>query len=45
MTLTPKIVEEPAAETKAPLAQREAALVVSKEADLETVKRLFKQHG
>jgi len=40
-----KTVEELDAEIKALLAQREAALVASKEADLETVKRLCKQHG
>jgi len=42
---TPKTVDELDAEIKALLAQREAALVASKEADLETVKRLCKQHG
>ena len=42
---TPKSVDELDAEIKALLAQREAALVASKEADLETVKRLCKQHG
>jgi hypothetical protein len=41
----PKTVDELDAEIKALLAQREAALVASKEADLETVKRLCKQHG
>jgi hypothetical protein len=41
----PKTVDELDAEIKALLAQREAALVASKEADLETVKRLRKQHG
>jgi hypothetical protein len=30
---------------KALLAEREAALVASKEADLETVKRMCRQHG
>ena len=40
-----KTVDELDAEIKALLAQREAALVASKEADLETVKRLCKQHG
>jgi len=42
---SPKTVEELDAEIKALLAQREAALVASKEADLETVKRLWRQHG
>jgi hypothetical protein len=42
---TQKTVDELDAEIKALLAQREAALVASKEADLETVKRLCKQHG
>ena len=42
---TPKTVDELDAEIKALLAQREAALAASKEADLETVKRLCKQHG
>ena len=42
---TAKTVDELDAEIKALLAQREAALVASKEADLETVKRLCKQHG
>jgi len=42
---TPKTVDQLDAEIKALLAQREAALVASKEADLETVKRLCKQHG
>ena len=37
---SPKTVDELDAEIKALLAQREAALVASKEADLETVKRL-----
>ena len=40
-----KTVDELDAEIRALLAQREAALVASKEADLETVKRLCKQHG
>jgi len=40
-----KSVDQLDAEIKALLAQREAALVASKEADLETVKRLCKQHG
>jgi hypothetical protein len=40
-----KTVDELDAEIKGLLAQREAALVTSKEADLETVKRLCKQHG
>ena len=40
-----KTVDELDAEIKALLEQREAALVASKEADLETVKRLCKQHG
>jgi len=40
-----KTVDQLDAEIKALLAQREAALVSSKEADLETVKRLCKQHG
>ena len=40
-----KTVDQLDAEIKALLAQREAALVASKEADLETVKRLCKQHG
>jgi len=38
----PKTVEELDAEIRALQAQREAALVASKEADLETVKRLCK---
>jgi transposase-like protein len=42
---TPKTVDELDAEIRALQAQREAALVASKEADLETVKRLCKQHG
>ena len=41
----PKTVDQLDAEIKSLLAQREAALVASKEADLETVKRLCKQHG
>jgi hypothetical protein len=41
----PLTVEDLDAEINALLAQREAALVASKEADLETVKRLCKQHG
>jgi len=40
-----KSVDELDAEIRALQAQREAALVASKEADLETVKRLCKQHG
>jgi transposase-like protein len=40
-----KTVDQLDAEIKALLAQREAALVASKEADLETVKRLCRQHG
>jgi len=40
-----KTVDQLDAEIKALLAQREAALVANKEADLETVKRLCKQHG
>ena len=42
---TPKTVDELDAEIRALQAQREAALVASKEADLETVKRLCRQHG
>ena len=42
---SPKTVDELDAEIKALLAEREAALVASKEADLETVKRLCRQHG
>ena len=42
---SPKTVDQLDAEIKALLAEREAALVASKEADLETVKRLCKQHG
>ena len=42
---TSKTVDELDAEIKALQVQREAALVASKEADLETVKRLCKQHG
>ena len=45
MSQSPKTVDQLDAEIKALLAQREAALVASKEADLETVKRLCKQHG
>jgi transposase-like protein len=41
----PKTVDELDAEIRALQAQREAALVASKEADLETVKRLCRQHG
>lgn len=40
-----KTVEQLDAEIKALLAEREAALVASKSDDLETVKRLCKQHG
>ena len=40
-----KSVEELDAAIKELQTQREAALVASKEADLETVKRLCKQHG
>ena len=40
---TPKTVDELDAEIRALQAQREAALVASKEADLETVKRLCRQ--
>jgi transposase-like protein len=40
-----KTVDELDAEIRALQAQREAALVASKEADLETVKRLCRQHG
>ena len=40
-----KTVDELDAEIKALQEQREAALAASKEADLETVKRLCKQHG
>ena len=40
-----KTVDELDAAIKALLAEREAALVASKEADLETVKRLCRQHG
>jgi transposase-like protein len=42
---SPKSVDQLDAEIRALQAQREAALVASKEADLETVKRLCKQHG
>jgi len=42
---TPKSVDELDAEIKALLAQRDEALKASKDADLETVKRLCKQHG
>ena len=42
---SPPTVEELDAEIRALQAQREAALVASKEADLETVKRLCRQHG
>jgi hypothetical protein len=42
---TPKTVEELDADIKALLAQRDEALKASKDADLETVKRLCKQHG
>ena len=41
----PKTVDELDAEIKALLAQRDEALKASKDADLETVKRLCKQHG
>jgi len=40
-----KTVDELDAEIKALLAQRDEALKASKDADLETVKRLCKQHG
>jgi glycerate-2-kinase len=40
-----KTVDELDAAIKVLLAEREAALVASKEADLETVKRLCRQHG
>jgi len=40
----PKTVDELDAAIKELQAQREAALVSSKEADLETVKRLGRQH-
>ena len=42
---TPKSVEQIDAEIKELQAQRDAALVASKVADLATVKRLCKQHG
>ena len=42
---TPKTVDELDAAIKALQEQREAALKASKESDLETVKRLCKQHG
>ena len=42
---TPATVEELDAAIKELQTQREAALAASKEADLETVKRLCKQHG
>jgi hypothetical protein len=42
---TQKTVDQLDAEIRAQQAQREAALVASKEADLETVKRQCKQHG
>jgi transposase-like protein len=42
---TPKTVDELDAAIKELQTQREAALAASKEADLETVKRLCKQHG
>ena len=41
----PKTVDELDADIKALLAQRDEALKASKDADLETVKRLCKQHG
>ena len=41
----PKTVDELDAAIKELQTQREAALVASKEADLETVKRLCRQHG
>jgi transposase-like protein len=40
-----KTVDDLDAEIKALLAQRDEALKASKDADLETVKRLCKQHG
>ena len=40
-----KSVDQIDAEIKELQAQREAALVASKEADLATVKRLCRQHG
>jgi hypothetical protein len=42
---SPPTVDELDAAIKELQTQREAALVASKEADLETVKRLCKQHG
>ena len=42
---TPATVDELDAAIKELQTQREAALAASKEADLETVKRLCKQHG
>ena len=42
---SPKTVDELDAEIKALLVQRDEALKASKDADLETVKRLCKQHG
>ena len=42
---TPKTVEELDTEIKALQEQREAALVASKKADLETIKCLFRKHG
>ena len=42
---TPKTIDQLDAEIKALLAQRDEALKASKDADLETVKRLCKQHG
>jgi transposase-like protein len=42
---SPPTVEELDAAIKELQTQREAALAASKEADLETVKRLCKQHG
>jgi uncharacterized protein with gpF-like domain len=42
---TPKTVDELDAAIKVLQEQREAALAASKVADLETVKRLCKQHG
>jgi hypothetical protein len=41
----PKSVEQIDAEIKELQAQRDEALKASKDADLETVKRLCKQHG
>ena len=41
----PKTVDELDAEIKALQVQRDEALKASKDADLETVKRLCKQHG